>query len=677
MRDDAIGIFWQDVPTGKGRDRIARVMPDIPDTGWLPLQADRWPNLRNANVIAIDTETKDPDLLTRGPGWARNAGHVVGVSLATEDGCAWYLPIRHEVEPEHNLPVEHVLAYLRDQLGNAAQPKVGANLMYDVGWLRHEGVPVDGMLLDVQFAESLLTERGDVGLDALGQQYLGRGKETSLLYQWCSDYYSGAATGAQRANIYRAPPRLVGPYAEDDARMPLQILVQQYARLASENLVDLFHFECALIPMLIEMRYRGVRVDLNRAEQLSEELAKKVVIKSKELSDLAGFEVNVNASDSLARLFDKLGLPYNRTKPTEKKPDGSPSFTKDFLDDVEHPVGDVIREIRNYEKLRGTFIQSYILDSHVNGRVHCQFHPLRGTENGARSGRFSSSDPNLQNIPSRDKVLAPLVRGLFLPDEGYPLWRRYDYSQIEYRGLVHFAVGKGSDEARNKYITDPSMDYHEYVAKMIEALTGIKLPRSLTKNVNFGLVYGMGIAKLIRYLGLDRAKGKELFGAYHEGVPFVKETMEATTREVEQLGYITTILGRRSRFDLWEPMSYGGDRENRNALPLREAVVAYGQIQRAYMHKALNRRLQGSAADLMKKAMLVAWQQGLYKETGVPHVTVHDELGFSDDGSPRMDKLFAEVAHIMENAIPLRVPVLAECERGPDWGHLAKYNWRA
>lgn len=380
-------------------------------------------------------------------------------------------------------------------------------------------------------------------------------------------------------------------------------------------------------------------------------------------------KVDINSAACLSKVFDKSGIPYGMTAK------GRPSFTGKFLDSVNHPIGSLIREIRKYDKLRGTFIESYILDSNVNGKVYCSFHPLKGEEGGTRSGRFSSSSPNLQNIPSRDEELAPLLRGMFIPDSGHKQWRKYDYSQIEYRFLIHYAVGEGSDAVREHFLEHPDTDYHEMALGLVAPKAGWDIStkelrkhwRKPVKNINFGLIYGMGVAKLSSDLGLTQEEGKKLFAAYHEGVPFAKATMNLLSTQAQQLGTVTTILNRKSRFDLWEPLQYSDSKP----LPYRLAKAQYGQnIKRAGTHKALNRLLQGSAADLMKCAMWKCYKDGIFSATGVPRITVHDELDFSDMGG--CDEAFKEMQWIMENAIPLKIPVKAEGEAGPDWGHVAE-----
>lgn len=665
MRFDSIGMFWEDIPVKSGKRETIRIMPPIPDTGWRPPKY--LPDLSSARVISVDCETYDPDLLTHGPGWARGKGHIVGVSVGADGGGRWYFPIRHEVEPQDNWDPAMVLNWLRHTLGNPHQPKVGANLLYDVGWLRHEGVTVCGELVDVQYAEALLDERAEVNLETLGQKYLGEGKDSSLLYDWCSRFYGGKANGSQRANIYRSPPRLVGPYAEADADLPMRVAIAMYPKLVQEGLLDLLRMECALIPLLIDMRFAGVRVNVARAEELREVLANRAIEEHKKLRNMVGFDVDINSADSLSRAFDSIGLGYGRTAK------GKPSFTKAFLEGLKHPLADHIREIRKCDKLRGTFLESYILDSHINGMVYGQFHPLRSDEGGTRSGRFSSSTPNLQNIPARDDELAPLIRGLFVPDEGHAAWRKYDYSQIEYRFLIHFARGPGADDVRAHFNAHPDTDYHEMALDLVAPEAGWdistkelrKQHRRPIKNINFGLIYGMGVDKLSGDLGLTKQEGKALFAAYHKGVPFAKATMDWCSEEAQQLGTITTILGRKSRFDLWEPAKWG---EDTIALPYEQAILRYGSIRRAYTHKALNRRLQGSAADLMKKAMLKCYLDGVFDETGIPRLTVHDELDFSDPGGK--DAAFREMKHIMETALPISIPVRADGDIGPDWGHV-------
>ncbi len=674
MRFDALGLLWEETK----RPKIERVreMPPIPETGWRPPVS--FPNLAAAKALTVDLETFDPELADfkdhygetvsgKGPGWARGRGHIVGLAVGTEDGGRWYFPMRHEVEPAWNCNPESVLAWARVELSRSHQPKIGANLTYDFGWLRQEGVRLAGKLFDVQFAEALLDESARTSLDTLGKKYLSEGKETSILYDWAAGAYGGPATSEARRFIHKCPPRLVGPYAESDVDLPFRVMEKQWPLLAAEGLLDLFAMECALIPLLVEMRFAAVHVDISKAEQLREELLRREAGLQTRLNTIAGYPVNVNAAESLAPALDALGIRYPLTPKT-----GKPSIKKEFLEALDGvEFADLVGEIRKFSKLRGTFLESYILGSHVDGRVFCQFHPLRADEGGTRSGRFSSSTPNLQNIPSRDKELAPLMRGMFIPDPGHRRWVKFDYSQIEYRFLAHFAVGPGADALRAQYNADPRTDYHVHTQDMVQRILRREIDRKPIKNINFGLIYGMGIPKLLRSLGLSEEEGEIFFEAYHAAAPYAKATMEHCMNEAERWGIITTILGRKSRFDLWEPDSWNNG-ERSAALPYWQAVQAYpGDLRRAMLHKALNRRLQGSAADMMKLAMLRCWESGVFDVTGVPRLTVHDELDFSDPGGREAEEGFREVKRILESAMTLKIPVIADAEAGPDWGHVS------
>lgn len=654
-RYDDVGLFWEDksAPT-KGGKRELGPPPEVPETGWV--RPKEFPNLSAADFMAIDTETYDPHLIELGPGWARGDGHIVGVSVAVP-GHSWYFPMRHEHSPEQNMDPDKVLAWLSDSLGNEHQAKIGANLMYDVGWLREEGVTVKGQLVDVQYAESLLDNNPTVALDHLGAKYIGEGKETDLLYQWLSDWYGGEPNGKQRKWIYSAPPSLVGPYAEGDAELPLEIIKKQYPLLRKQGLTELFDIECRLIRLLIDMRYEGVSVDVPKAERVRDELMAKEAEAQAELDKLAGMPLDVNGRE-LYVAFDKAGLGYPKTAK------GNPSFTKPFLENLEHPLGKGITEVRRLQKMRSTFVEGYILDANVNGKLYGQFHPLKSEEKGAMSGRFSSSKPNLQNIPSRDKVWAPLIRGMFVPDEGHVAWRKYDYSQIEYRLLAHFAKGPHAHVIQGAYNANPETDYHSQTGDSIERVTGKKLPnRSMVKGVNFGRLYGMGKAKLKATLGLDDATAEAFLEAYDTANPYVRDTMDYYSALANDRGYVETILGRRARFDLWEPTEYN---KKAVALPYDQASLYYGSVRRAYTHKAVNNVLQGSSADQLKYAMLQCYESGVFDVTGVPRLTVHDELDFSDPGG--VDDAFDEIQRIMATCLKLKVPVIVDCEIGPDWG---------
>lgn len=460
--------------------------------------------------------------------------------------------------------------------------------------------------------------------------------------------------------------------------MPLQVFDRQWPLLAGEGLTDVYRMECDSIYLLTRMRLSGVNIDLAAAEKLYGELAVDIQQLYGQLFDQTGIHANVNSGADLAKVFDKVGIHYPRTAA------GNPSFKKEFLNSIEHPIAQLIRDIREHDKIRSTFIRSYILESNVNGRIHCQFHPLRGDDGGTRSGRFSSDKPNLQNIPVRTK-LGKRIRTLFIPDYGHVAWEKDDYSQIEYRNLAHFAIGPGSDELRAEYNANPKTDYHDNTYGRLCPFMGwnptdkdtAKLYRKPVKNINFGLLYGMGKDKLARAImeyfkgNLTKKQIDALFKAYHEANPYVKATMDGTANEAQVLGYITTVLGRRSRFNMWEPKEVNYENRAR-PLPYDAAINNYGcAIQRAHTHKAINRRLQGSAADMIKKGMHRCWKEGVFDVIGVPKLQVHDELDFSViSDSPEQREAYAYMRYVLENAIPLRVPVIVDSGRGVNWGEI-------
>lgn len=670
-------FFEEDDLGGIKRRASLAVPPPVPDTGWRPPTS--FPNLSDAVVIAFDTETKELDF-DHGPGWGRNKGHIVGFSVAAIDRSGnrgkWYFPVRHEVEPHDNLDPVHCFAWLKEVMETPHIPKVGANLLYDVGWLTTENIYVQGELHDVQFAEAILHEDGFVNLEYLSQKYLGIGKASEELYQWIKLAYPATPDSELRGEIWRCPPRLVGYYGEADADNPLRILEKQWPILLDQGLHDVYRMECDSIVLLTEMRLTGVNIDLEGAERLYGELAVDIRNLYEQLYQATGLHVNVNSGDDLAKLFEKFNIHFPRTAI------GNPSFTKVFLNSVEHPLAELIRSIREVEKIRSTFVRSYLLEANVNGRVHCQFHPLRGDNGGTKTGRFSSDKPNLQNIPVRT-LLGKRIRTLFIPDYGHIAWEKNDYSQIEYRMLAHYATGKGSEEIRAEYAANPRTDYHDlthfrlcpFMGWNPDDIATMKKFRRPIKNINFGLVYGMGKRKLVRSVmeyfkgSLSEQQGNAIYKGYHEANPYVQSTMDAAAAEVNAYGYVLTIQNRRARFNLWEPRNINYDNRAK-ALRQEQAIRAYGpDIIRAETHKGINYKLQGSAAEIIKKGMVRCHKEGVFRVTGVPKLQVHDELDISvKDDSKEQREALAYMRHVLETAIPLKVPVIVDHGRGANWG---------
>jgi DNA polymerase I-like protein with 3'-5' exonuclease and polymerase domains len=651
----------------------------IPETDWHPPVG--LPNLDAAVLLSFDVETYDPNLLDYGPGWGRGPGqgHIVGVALAAMAANGeigqWYYPLRHEVESHLNWEPAPFFRWLDMQMRRPVA-KIGANIGYDLGWLRAEGVTVAGPLHDVQVAEALLTEDGRVGLDHLAAKYLGEHKEKAVLYDWLRKNYGGSEK-EQRGNIYRSPVTLAGPYGEADANLPIRIFQKQWPLIEWEQLADVYWMEMSLTPLLVEMRWKGVRVDVKRAYQVYDELTQAIAEKQALLDIDAGTHVNVSSGRDVAAYFKAKGMIVPTT------PAGNPSVTAEWLNNQLDPAAEAVKYLRVLFKVRDTFVKGYIIENCANSgkdTIHTTFHQLRGEGGGTRSGRYASSDPNLQNIPVRTKE-GKIVRSLIIPDVGHDCIESADYSQIEYRFLAHYATGPGSDELRAAYNADPKTDYHDATYYRICDVKGwdknddaMKARwRKPTKNINFGLLYGAGRPKIQRMLQLSDEDADLLFDGYHKASPYVSATMRDTSNEAARNGYITTILGRRSRFETWEPFRKRGE-GRKKPLPMDQAIRFYGEgIQRSQLHKAINRRLQGSAADLMKRAMSRLWAEGVYDYIGVPRLTVHDENVHSViDLSPQQNEAYRYAHHVMETCISISVPIVVDHKRNPTWMEVAK-----
>lgn len=603
----------------------------------------RYPNLRG-HTLAIDIETCDPDLRTRGPGVRRGA-YIAGVAVGIAGGVAAYYPVRHE--RGHNLPEEAVFDWLRTELP-LAKEVIGTNIIYDLDFLAAAGIHPPPVVYDVQLAEPLIDEnQRQYNLDALGKKYLGYGKNTAALEAWLVATLGIKANRAAE-NIWRAPADVVAQYAIGDVKMPLAIFAKQRLELVRQGLWELFELECSLIPMLLAMRRRGVRVDVVEAQRLYDDFASRQSALVDGVHAETGFVPQVWAASSLRDVFSSRGLSYPLT------PTGAPSFTRAWLEQQTDPVAKSIASIRRLDKLSNTFLQGFILGSHCAGRIHCQFHPLKGDANGTVTGRFSSSTPNLQQIPSRSEE-GRLLRALFLPDEGQ-LFGKLDYSQIEYRLMAHDAAElnlEGSTEVVDAYQTADA-DFHQIVADM----TG--LDRASAKTINFGIAYGEGVRKLCAALGLDMRAGADLLEKYHTNAPFMKPLMRHYIEEADEDGEVRTLFNRSRRFNIWERTDPDGERHYTN--------YECASSRRAHTYKALNARIQGSAADLFKVAMRNIWRSGVCSILGAPHMIIHDEIDWSVPDSNAGREAFDEVRHIMETCVPLRVPIRVDGGLGKNWG---------
>ena len=614
---------------------------DLVDVDWnIPPE---FPDLTGYKEIAVDLETYDPNIKTLGPGWARNDGYIIGIAVAAGE-YQGYFPIRHS--NGHNLDPKFTLRWLKKQLSVPDMNVIMHNATYDAGWLRAEGIEIEGKIVDTMITGALVDEnRWSFGLDAMARDYISQRKDEKLLQaaakEWGVD---------PKAEMWKLPPKYVGAYAEQDAIATLKLWDALKPILQKEELWDIWHLEIGLIPCMLDMRTQGVKVDLDKADVNKKLIKKKNDSFRKFLKKESGLDVDIWASASIAKMFDKLDIPYPRT---EK---GAPSFTKEFLTSHPSDVCKTLVKLREFDKADSTFIDSILRHEH-NGRIHTELHSTRRDEGGTVTGRFSSSNPNLQQIPARDKDIKKLIRGLFVPNDGCK-WGSFDYSSQEPRLLVHFAASVRGvnrhdmvDQIVDEFNTG-DVDLHQMVAD----IAGID--RKQAKTVNLGIMYGMGVGKLANQLDISKEDARELMDNHQNKVPFVKSLAELAMQQASKFGQIRTLLGRKCRFPLWEPKKFGAGK------PLQhdEAQKEYGPlIKRAFTYKALNRLIQGSAADQTKKAMLDCYNEGL-----TPMLTVHDELCFNIENQEQTDK----IKEIMETGIALKVPSKIDVDIQNDWGDI-------
>ena len=607
-----------------------------PETEWVP--PINLPDLSQHKEIAIDLETRDPNLIKMGSGSVRRDGEVVGIAVAVE-GWSGYFPIA--LEGGGNMDRALVLDWFEEICNNTAT-KIFHNAMYDVSWIRSMGFHINGGIIDTMIAASLVNEnRFRYTLDAVAKDYVGTGKNEKLLQEAAKDWGVDP-----KAEMWRLPAPFVGEYAEKDAEITLKLWGAMQHEISKQDLWDVFNLETNLFPCLVDMKFKGVRVDIDVANGIKNNLVTTEKELHQDINKLIGFDVEIWAAASIAKAFDKLNLPYDRT---EK---GAPSFTKNFL--ATHPaeLPKLINQAREINKANTTFIDTILKHEH-KGRIHADINQIRSDQGGTVTGRFSYSNPNLQQIPARHKELGPLIRSIFIPEKDHT-WGCFDYSQQEPRILVHFASLmrlEGTGTIVDSY-KDGSADFHQMIADM----AGIE--RKQAKTINLGIMYGMGKNKLMAELGLLKDAAEKLLKTYHQKAPFVKMLSEAVSRRADDSGKIRTIGGRLCHFDMWEPHGFGIKKPLNHADALREHGPG---IKRAFTYKALNKLIQGSAADMTKQSMLA-----LYREGVIPHIQIHDELDISVASVQHAEKIIK----IMEEAIELQVPNKVDYEQGENWGDI-------
>jgi len=590
--------------------------------------------------IAIDLETRDDGISNGlGAGWATNNGKVIGFAVAV-DGWQGYYPFDHFAGG--NMIPEQVIKYIKT-ICALPNTKIFHNAQYDLGWLQAMGMTVNGKVVDTMVAAALIDENEwSYSLNNLAKKYLGEIKAETDLIEAAKDHGIDP-----KAEMWKLPAEFVGFYAEQDARLTYLLWQRFKHEIHTQNLTTIWELESDLLPILIKMRKRGVRVDIEKANKLMVEFASQEKILLQKIKQLVGKDIDIWAARQIGEAFDKLKIEYPRTENT-----GAPSFTQNWLHNSKHQISQLIVQAREINKFHNTFLAGILKYEH-KGRVHAEINQLRSDNGGTVSGRLSMSNPNLQQLPARNKEFAKKIRGLFLPEEDHK-WGSFDYSQQEPRMVVHYAASigegyEGSQELVRAY-ANASADFHQTIAELV----GIE--RSQAKTIGLGLMYGMGKNKLANSLGLSKEEAEILISKYNRKVPFVKQLSDRCMKKANDEGIIRTKKGRKCRFDMWETKDFG----IHTAETFENAVAKYGKdgIKRAFTYKALNRLIQGSAADQTKQAIVSCYEAGF-----LPILQIHDELCFNiKDG----DEL--KIKEVMENCMEFKVPSVVDINIGDDFG---------
>jgi DNA polymerase I-like protein with 3'-5' exonuclease and polymerase domains len=645
-----------------------------PDAPWRAPRLSDLPQDWNATPrLGLDTETCDPTLKTLGPA-VRRGGFIAGISFALSEDLAHYLPLRHLGGDNVEDPAR-ALAYVRDQAANFRGEVVGAKLPYDIDYLAEAGIVFPhATFRDVQVAEPLLDElQYRYSLDSILERYGMDLKVEETLRRAAEEFRVDP-----KADLWKLPARYVGRYAEGDAIRPLQLLAKQEVELKAQGLWDVWNLESAVLPCLVRMRRRGVRVNfdrLDKIERFSRAEEAKVWAEVQRMTSVSIAVGDAMKPEGLARALESQGIYVPKTAGGKGRMP-KPSITKDWLEALDHPLGKLIRRGRQMSQLRSTFVAS-IRAHAVNGRIHCTFNQLRGEKDdgsgdgeGARYGRLSCQDPNLQQQPARDPELGPMWRSIYEADGG-ALWGQLDYSQQEPRWAVHFGVASGAEriglpgyksacEARDRYINDRKTDAHTMFTVMVHGEDVVtwpdfKVKRDINKQIYLGICYGMGGPKLCRKVGMPTKviahwktgkrievagdEGQALLDRVNERVPYVKKTAEAVEAVAKDRGYVRTVSGRKCRF----PLDEHGNPD--------------------WTFKAFNRVIQGSSADQTKTALVELDRAG-YDIL----LQVHDEF----DGNFETEAKAREAADIMENCTPCLVPAKVDVGVGPSWGEVVE-----
>lgn len=586
-------------------------------------QFDAWlEKLRGAELIAFDTETTSIDAMR---------ADIVGISLAVEPGKACYIPLGHDYPgAPKQLDREEVLAALKPVFEDATRPKLGQHAKYDINILSHYGIAVQGLAHDSMlesYVWNATATRHD--MDSLAKKYLG--------YETIK-YEQVAGKGAKQISFSQVDLDTACRYAAEDADITLRLHHALWPKLESvPSLRDVYrNIEIPLVPVLAEMERRGVLIDGDELRRQSQQLGKRMLELQQQSYALAGREFNLDSPKQLqAVLFDELGLEAKLKTPT-----GQPSTNEEALEAIAetHELPRLILDYRGLAKLRSTYTDK--LSGIVNprtGRVHTSYH-----QGSVATGRISSSDPNLQNIPVRTEE-GRRIRQAFIAPPGWKVMAA-DYSQIELRIMAHLSGDEGLLRAFHS-----GGDVHRATAAEVFGVAPEEITtnqRRAAKAINFGLMYGMSAFGLARQLGVDRGEAGDYMGRYFSRYPGVRAFMDATREQAHRDGYVETIFGRRLYL------------ENLNA---RNQGLRQG-AERA----AVNAPMQGSAADIIKRAMIAVATWLKDRDDAHMLMQVHDELVF-EVRSEAIEEVRAAVVERMSGAAALAVPLLVDVGVGANW----------
>ena len=660
-------------------------------------------NLIDVDTVAVDLETYDPELKKKGSGAVRGIGKVCGIAVCTgKQTC--YFPIRHA--NSDNLEIQETWDLLNKKLFQDPKiKKVFHNAMYDVCWIRAEtGLMPKGELLDTMIAASVIDEnRMRYTLDSISKDYLTESK-----YKYDLQARSLKEFGIKDPlnSMHKLPYSLVKDYAEQDVKLTLKLWHVFEPKLKEtifvnpegekKTLQKIFQLETELFPCLVDMKFKGVRVDVEKAKQFGTELETEREQIIKRIHKETGIQVEIWASASIKKLLDQQKIKDYKKTPKS----GMPQLPKQYLRTHKNEYLRLIARARECDKAKNAFVEGLLSFVH-KGRIHADINQIRSDQGGTVTGRFSMSNPNLQQVPAKGPI-GKRIREIFLPEQGCS-WGSFDYSQQEPRIVVNYALKwelGGTEALAESYTKNPDTDFHKIVADMA------KIPRSQAKTINLGLFYGMGKMKLQKELELSPQQARDLFYDYHSKVPFIKELTNGLIQFAEEHELIYTLGDRFCRFDRWEPYEkqwnadigrfeievkveekkYNEEKEEWQTvtsyryepvpvLTKENATLKYKEkypddvdcknfdkhYRLAFTYRALNRLIQGSAADMTKQAMV-----NLYKAGIVPHIQIHDELCVS---IPNKEKAL-KVKEIMENAIRLRIPNKVDYAAGDNWGSI-------